>query len=143
MKRFYDEWYRPDLMAVVAVGDFDKAKVERMIKAQFASWPAKKGGRPRTIFPVPDHDSTLVTIATDSEATRSTVAVYYLQPLEQQKTVGDFRNEIIGALYNDMLNQRLQEIAQRPGAPFIGRFSNQGRLIRIEGSVRPHGGRPR
>jgi len=130
VKRFYDDWYRPDLMAVVAVGDFDKAKIERMIKAQFANWPAKKAERPRTIFPVPDHDSTLVTIATDSEATRSTVAVYYLQPLQQQKTIGDFRNEIIGSLYNDMLNERLQEIAQRPGAPFIGAFSNQGRLIR-------------
>jgi zinc protease len=130
VKRFYDDWYRPDLMAVVAVGDFDKAKVERMIKAQFASWPAKKGERPRTSFPVPDHDSTLVTIATDSEATRSTVAVYYLQPLQPQKTVGDFRQEMLGSLYNDMLNARLQEIAQRPGAPFIGAFSNQGRLIR-------------
>ena len=130
VKRFYDEWYRPDLMAVVAVGDFDKVKVERMIRAQFASWPAKKGERARPFFPVPDHDSTLVTIATDSEATRSTVAVYYLQPLQPQKTVGDFRQQMLGSLYNDMLNARLQEIAQRPGAPFIGAFSNQGRLIR-------------
>jgi len=63
VKRFYDEWYRPDLMAVVAVGDFDKAQVERKIKAQFASWPAKTKERPRPSFPVPDHDSTLVTIA--------------------------------------------------------------------------------
>ncbi|MBK5187029.1 MAG: insulinase family protein, partial [Gemmatimonadaceae bacterium] len=130
VKRFYDDWYRPDLMAVVAVGDFDKAKVERLIRAQFASWHAKKGERPRPSFPVPDHDSTLVTIATDSEATRSTVAVYYLQPLHPQKTVGDFREELTGSLYNAMLNARLQEIAQRPGAPFIGAFSNQGRLIR-------------
>ena len=130
VKRFYDDWYRPDLMAVVAVGDFDKVKVERMIRAQFASWSAKKVKRPRALFPVPDHDSTLVTIATDSEATRSTVAVYYLQPLQPQKTVGDFRQEMLGSLYNDMLNARLQEIAQRPGAPFIGAFSNQGRLIR-------------
>ena len=130
VKRFYDDWYRPDLMAVVAVGDFDKAKVERLIKSQFGNWPARKGERPRASFPVPDHDSTLVTIATDSEATRSTVGVYYLQPLQQTKTVGDFRNELIGSLYNEMLNARLQEIAQRPDAPFIGAFSNQGRLIR-------------
>ena len=132
VKRFYDTWYRPDLMAVVAVGDFDKAAVERMIKQQFANWPAKKNERPRTMFPVPDHDSTLVTIATDSEATRSTVAVYYLQPLHAQHTVGDFREEMLGSLYNEMLNARLQEIAQRPGAPFIGAFSNEGRLIRTK-----------
>jgi zinc protease len=130
VKRFYDTWYRPDLMAVVAVGDFDKAAVERMIKSNFASWPARKSEPPRPIYPVPDHDSTLVTIATDSEATRSTVAVYYLQPLLPQRTVGDFREEMLGSLYNEMLNARLQEIANRPGAPFIGAFSNQGRLIR-------------
>ncbi len=130
VKRFYDTWYRSDLMAVVAVGDFDKTKVERLIRTQFASWPAKKGERLRPSYPVPDHDSTLVTIATDSEATRSTVAVYYLQPLRLEKTVGDFREQMIGSLYNAMLNARLQEIAQRPGAPFIGAFSNQGQLIR-------------
>ncbi len=130
VKRFYDDWYRPDLMAIVAVGDFDKLKVARLIRARFGSWPARTGEKRRTTFPVPDHDSTLVTIATDSEATRSTVAVYYLQPLQPQKTVGDFRTEMIGSLYNDMLNARFQEIAQRPGAPFIGAFSNQGRLIR-------------
>ena len=130
VKRFYDTWYRPDLMAVVAVGDFDKTAVERMIKSNFASWPARKSEPPRPIYLVPDHDSTLVTIATDSEATRSTVAVYYLQPLLPQRTVGDFREEMLGSLYNEMLNARLQEIAQRPGAPFIGAFSNQGRLIR-------------
>ena len=130
VKRFYDTWYRPDLMAVVAVGDFDKASVIRQIKQHFASWPARKTEQPRVIYPVPDHDSTLVTIATDSEATRSTVAVYYLQPLHPERTVGDFRQQILGALYNEMLNARLQEIAQRPGAPFIGAFSNQGRIVR-------------
>ena len=130
VKRFYDTWYRPDLMAVVAVGDFDKAKVERMIRQQFASWPARKSERQRPVYPVPDHDSTLVTIATDSEATRSTVAVYYMQPLHPQRTVGDFREEMLGSLYNEMLNARLREIAQRPRAPFIGAFSNEGRLIR-------------
>ena len=143
VKRFYDEWYRPDLMAVVAVGDFDKLDVERMIKAQFASWPAKKGGRPRTVFPVPDHDSTLVTIATDSEATRSTVAVYYLQPLQQQKTVGDFRNEIIGSLYNDMLNAAAAGDRAAPGRALHRRLLESGAPHSLEGGVRAHRRRPR
>ena len=138
VKRFYDEWYRPDLMAVVAVGDFDKAKVERMIKAQFASWPAKKGERARPSFPVPDHDSTLVTIATDSEATRSTVAVYYLQPLQPQKTVGDFRTADA--------RLALQRHAQRAAAgdraaarrALHRRVLESGAAHPLEGRVRAH-----
>src|SRR5205807_5326544 len=55
LKQFYADWYRPDLMAVVAVGDFDKAAIEKMITTHFASIPAATKSRPRTVYDVPDH----------------------------------------------------------------------------------------
>ena len=130
VKRFYDQWYRPDLMAVVAVGDFDKAKVERMIKTQFASWPAKRNARPRPSYPVPDHDSTLVTIATDSEATRSTVAVYYLQPLSRRRRSATTATSSSTRSTTECSTRGCRRSRSGPGAPFLGAFSNQGRLIR-------------
>ena len=127
---FYEEWYRPDLMAVVAVGDFDKDSVERMIREQFAGLKSADRSPARTVYPVPPHDSTLVTVATDPEATTSGVAVYYLQPVRQERTVGDYRQELVEDLYNAMLNSRLRELAQRADPPFLGAVSAQGQIVR-------------
>ena len=76
LKQFYADWYRPDLMTVIAVGDVDKDAVEALLKQHFASMPAAKAPRPRAAFTVPDHPDTLFAIATDKEATSTSVAVY-------------------------------------------------------------------
>jgi zinc protease len=81
LRRFYQDWYRPDLMAVVAVGDFDPAAVEARIRREFAPIPAARSPRARPTYQVPDHDSTLVAIATDPELTTSTVGVLYKLPV--------------------------------------------------------------
>jgi zinc protease len=130
LKRFYADWYRPDLMAVVAVGDFEKDSVVALITRHFASIPARPDARPRTVFPVPDHDSTLVAVATDPEATGSNVQLIYKQPVREGNTVGAYRRAIVEGLYNGMLNDRLYEITQKPDAPFLGAGSGQGRFIR-------------
>jgi zinc protease len=54
LKRFYTDWYRPDLMSVAAVGDFDKAAVEALIKKHFGSIPPATSPRPRPTYDVPD-----------------------------------------------------------------------------------------
>ncbi len=130
--RFYRDYYRPDLMAVIAVGDFDKDRVEQLIKARFGNIPASTNAKPRTLFPVPDHDSTLVAVTTDKEATISTVSVYYKLPLEKGSTVADYRAMMIERLFSTMLNARLRELTQQAEPPFLGASSAQGQLIRTK-----------
>ena len=69
LKQFYTDWYRPDLMAVIAVGDFEPSAVEAAIKAHFGPIPAAPSPRPRPAYTVPAHPGTLYTVATDKEAT--------------------------------------------------------------------------
>ena len=130
LKRFYDDWYRPDLMAVIAVGDFDIAHVENLIRRPFADIPGATDPRPRVAYDVPEHEETLVTIATDAETTSSNVSVYFKQSLRSQQTVAAYRRGIVETLYNSMLNMRFFEITQEPDAPFVGAGSGQGRLVR-------------
>src|SRR5688572_2200203 len=129
LRRFYTDWYRPDLMAIVAVGDFDEGRIERLIREHFSDIPAVAKPRPRTRFGVPAHDSTLVAIATDKEATGSNVAVYFLRPDRPDTTVGSYRDRIVAQLYNRMLNQRFFELTQKPDAPFLGASSSQGGFL--------------
>ena len=119
LKKFYSDWYRPDLMAVVAVGDFDKADVERMIKEHFSRIPSPSNPRKRTMFTIPDHDETLYTIATDHEATRSGVSLLYKHVDKKEVKVEDYRGWLVDGLYNQMFNQRLYELTQQPNPPFL------------------------
>lgn len=117
-------------MAVVAVGDFDRDSVERLIRQHFSGLKPADGSPERPVYPVPPHDSTLAAVATDPEATSSGVAVYYLQPVREESTVGDYREELVEDLYNSMLNSRFREMAQRADPPFLGAGSAQGRVVR-------------
>ena len=130
IRRFYREWYRPDNMAVVAVGDVDPARVERLIRQHFAGWRAPAHARPRPVIAVPPNDSALVTIATDPEEQAASVMVLYKHPPALVRTVGDYRRALVGQLYNYMLNQRLAEISRRPDAPFAFASSAYGSFVR-------------
>ena len=130
LKRFYRDWYRPDLMAVVAVGDFETAMVESLIKVHFAHLPQATNPRERIVFPVPDHEESLFAIATDKEAMNTRVAVIHKLPLQDMSTVGAYRKMIVEQLYHGMLNQRFAELAQKKDPPFLGAFSGKEQFVR-------------
>jgi zinc protease len=130
--RFYKDWYRPDLMAVVAVGDFDKAEVERLIKENFASVPAAVSPRQRPAFEVPDHADTRFAVATDPEMTMTTVGVYNMLPLREQMTVGAYRRQQVERLYTGMLNARLSELTLKPNPPFLRAGTQRGLFVRTK-----------
>ncbi|HEX4935750.1 MAG TPA: pitrilysin family protein, partial [Gemmatimonadaceae bacterium] len=130
LRRFYTEWYRPDNMAVVAVGDVEPARVEALIRRHFGALRRPARARPRVTVAVPGHDTTLVSIVTDPEQQSAQVSVLFKHPPAPQRTVADYRRALVGELYNDMLNQRLTEISRRPDAPFAFAGSAYGPFVR-------------
>jgi zinc protease len=130
LKRFYADWYRPDLMAVVAVGDFDKLDVEKLIKEHFATIPAPAHPRPRPLYDVPDHTETLYAVATDKEATMTTEGIYNMLPLRDQTTLGAYRQQQVERLYTGMLNSRLSELTLKADPPFMRAGTDRGLFVR-------------
>src|SRR6185503_10317074 len=102
--QFYKDWYRPDLMAVVAVGDFDKAAIEKLISNHFASLPAATNPRPRPTFDVPDRPDTAFAIITDKETANTSVEVNTILPSEEEGTVSVYRQKTVDRLFSGMLN---------------------------------------
>jgi zinc protease len=129
---FYKTWYRPDLMAVVAVGDFNKDSIETLIKKDFSNIKNPADEKKRDLYPVPDDDSTLFSIATDPEATSTEVELFYKLPVSPQGTVKDYRESLVEQLYNGMLNERFQELSQKPDPPFLYGFSAKDRIVRTK-----------
>ncbi|MDX6614893.1 MAG: zinc protease, partial [Blastocatellia bacterium] len=129
LKKFYTDWYRPDLMAVIAVGDFDKAAIEKMVTAHFAHIPAATKPRPRPTYDIPDHPGTVYAIATDKETTNTSVEVDNILPAREQGSVGAYRQKTVDGLFSGMLSARFSELAQKPDAPFIFAGGGRGRFL--------------
>lgn len=127
--QFYRDWYRPDLMTVIAVGDFDPAAVEKMITEHFARIPAAKSPKPRPTYGVPDHPGTLYAIATDPEAPSANVSIYSKIDARDPRTVGAYRRDIVERLFSAMLGARFSELAQKPDAPFMGAGGSRSRFL--------------
>src|SRR5215467_4056887 len=129
LKKFYKDWYRPDLMAVVAVGDFDKTAVEDLIKKHFGSIPASPSPRPRPTYDVEDHEGSVYAIMTDKELTTTSVSIENLLPARKQGTVGAYREDIVDSLFSSMLSARFSEMAQKPDAPFLAAGAGRSSFI--------------
>lgn len=119
LTRFYRDWYRPDLMAVIVVGDVDRDAVVSMIKAHFSSLTPPAPERPRPAFDVPDRPGTRYAIVTDKETTTTGVEVSDLRPARNQGSVGGYRSILLDQLFAMMFGARLDELTQSANAPFL------------------------
>src|SRR6185369_12099663 len=85
---------------------------------------------PKRVAPtVPPNKEPLIAVASDKEATGSDIELMFKLPAEKTKTVGDYRRNLMERLYMSMLNQRLEEISQKPDAPFLGAGASKGNFI--------------
>ena len=126
LKRFYKDWYRPDMQAVVVVGDIDVNDMEQKIKDLFGNIPVSSNPRKRESFPVPDHEETLTVVAKDKETAFPSVEILFKKDLLPQTSIGDYCRYMNTRLFTGMLNSRLREITLKPNPPFVGAGSFYG-----------------
>jgi zinc protease len=130
LRRFYAQWYRPELMAIVAVGEFDPREMEARIRQEFGGMEARPGPeRPEIAMPFPDSTRYMVTV--DPEVPRTTVNINWMMPARPDTTPQEIRRSVVDGMFSGLLGDRLQDISLEPNAPFIDVGSYLG------GSLRP------
>lgn len=130
IKRFYKDWYRPDLMAVMVVGDLDLAEAEALVKKHFEKLKAPSKERPRDFAEVPSRPSSVGLAITDPEATNNVLQIFYAtEKAKTVSTLGDYRLGIVKNLTSQMLGQRMQELTQKAEPPFVFGGSNRGEFV--------------
>ena len=129
LRSFYNTWYRPDLMAVVVVGDIDPVLAENKIREYFGRIPKPESPNRRVEYSVPENTEPLISVVTDKEASGFMAAIMFKQPKSNSITFNDYRNTLMRNLYTGMLNSRLQEISRKPEAPFMYAGSGYGSFI--------------
>jgi zinc protease len=120
LREFYTKWYRPDRMAVVVVGDIDPAAIENRIKAMFGPMKKPATAAPERSYDVPLHDELLVEVATDPEATQSSISILRKRKRLDESTVGDYRRGLAKQMVFQMLNERFDELSRKSDAQFLG-----------------------
>ena len=129
LRGFYERWYRPELMAVIAVGDFDPDEMEALIREHFASPPEGLADYPRAYpsnsptdlpeFEIPVHDDLKVGLATDPEMNLTELGIYYKLPAYPEQDCIAYREYLVNALFASMLNDRLAERGREANPPYI------------------------
>jgi zinc protease len=128
-KRFYNDWYRPDLQAIVAVGDFNVDEMEKKIISQFSQIPKKENPKERVYPEIPDYTGCRIAVVLDEEATYSNVSVSYHHPVFSDKSKLNYlRDGLVSRLFTQMLNTRINEYSQKPGAPYSYGYAYYGNL---------------
>jgi zinc protease len=118
LRRFYHNWYRPDLQALIVVGDIDVNKMEQTIKARFADLINPANELPRTPYSIPLTGGNQFIAITDKEQTSTALQVMIMHKALIVKTAADYRQHVLRSLFNSMLAARYQEL-QQYNPPFV------------------------
>lgn len=128
LTNFYKDWYRPNLMSVIVIGDIDVAQMEQKIKDHFENYKNPANEKPRKVFDVPNHKETLVAIESDKEAAQTQIQLLYKDYEVQKKirTIKDLQDKLAEGVFSTMLNNRLNELANSPTPPFTFGYTYHG-----------------
>ena len=129
---FYRQWYRPNLMAVIAVGDFDPKAMEALIVEHFTALTNPPDAPKRVSSPVPDHAGTLFSIETDPELSSTTLEIACQHPVSPDGRAIDYRRDLVDGLYSRLLNQRLNERVQDANPPYLYAGVGKSHMVRVK-----------
>lgn len=132
LRDYYQKWYRPDLQAIVVVGDFDVDMMERKIQKLFGKIKAHKNPAERIYYPVNDNDKMIVAIEKDKEQPIILGHLYMKSeatPNSEKNSVKYQREDYINGLITYMLNGRLSEKKQVPNPPFMSATVKNGEFF--------------
>lgn len=128
--RFYKDWYRPDMQAVIIVGDIaDVDAMEARVKDIFSKHAKAVNPKQRPVFDIPDNKEPLVAIATDKEATSTSIMMFWKHKKPAQGTVGDYRASLVRSIVSNMLDERFNELNEKAESPFMSSGAGYGGFI--------------
>lgn len=127
--KFYKDWYRPELMAFIIVGDVNADEMEKKIKDHFGKMPVSEKGRERKEYKIPNHEETLLSIVKDAENAYTQVRLVFKYDSKNATTLGDLKESLLHSLFIGMVRARLNELSQKSDPPFINAFTLHANLF--------------
>lgn len=124
IKQFYKDWYRPDLQALIVVGDIDVDAMEQTIKAKFSDLKNPAKPRQRTKYSISLLNKNQFIAVTDKEFPVSVAQIMIKHPESKLITTTDYRNSILRSLFNSMIGNRFADMSKQADPPFLQAGAN-------------------
>lgn len=129
IRKFYHDWYRPDLQALIVVGDINVQQVEKTIKSMFGDLRMPANARERKDISIPFTGKNQFLAVTDPEVQATRLELTIKHPTLKIKTKEDFREAMMRNLFNMMMGDRFNEILQKENIPFISGGCSIGGMV--------------
>ncbi|RYG40370.1 MAG: insulinase family protein, partial [Chitinophagaceae bacterium] len=126
---YYNDWYRPDLQALIIVGDIDVNAMEKLVKLKFADLKNPIKEKLRVKYAIPLTGKNQFIAVTDKEMTATVAQVIIKHKASPLITKADYRTTFIRQLYNQMLGQRYAELNRQSDPPFIQGSAGTGDFL--------------
>jgi zinc protease len=119
IRRYYHDWYRPDLQAVMIVGDIDTGTAMKYLREHFAGLSNPSPERPRDYVKVTPRSKPEAMVVSDKEAISPSIQILFPAMVKtEDKTLSDYKENIERSLALNILNRRLRELSQSAKPPF-------------------------
>ncbi|PKN72425.1 MAG: peptidase M16 [Candidatus Cloacimonetes bacterium HGW-Cloacimonetes-3] len=118
LKRYYNDWYRPDLQHVIIIGDYPPEALKAMVEEYFGVIPARENPRKKEKYSVPDNAEPRAVVVLDKELPYSVVQATWKKPAVPVVDLGTYYDELKRDIFYTMFNNRMQEISMQPDPPF-------------------------
>jgi len=133
IREFYRDWYRPNLQAVIVVGDITVDKAKAMIEKYFSKLKNPENERPRIIYEIPPYTEKKAMVVADSEANYNSFQLYFpMRKAVEDKTLGDYRNSLMKNVIMISLNRKLRDLAQTANPPYAQAGGGFDRGVTLE-----------
>ena len=129
IQQFYKDWYRPNMQALIVVGDIDVNAMENMIKAKFSDLKNPAKPRTRTNYTIPLINKNQFMAVTDNEFPVTVAQILIKHPESKLITKTDYRNSIVRSLFNQMVAARFGELSKQADPPFLQAGANIGGFL--------------
>jgi len=129
MLGFCRRWYRPDLMAVVAVGDFDAQEVDALTRAKFSHVLVPENAPARPEIRIPERTESERVVVTNPDTYTFALGLTHAWPEAENRTVADYRRRMARDIFVALLNERLTLRLYEPAPPYLGAWASAGRSL--------------
>ena len=132
LRNYYSKWYRPDLQAIIVVGDINEDKIEEKIKKLFAKIPLPQNAAHRIYYPIGNNEKMILYTATDKEQPTVNFTLYMkrdVTPKQERNTIQNYADDYKTNILRMAINDRLEELSRTKNAPFISASVRSGNFF--------------
>lgn len=131
LRAYYHDYYRPDLQAVIIVGDMDADAMEKRVKALFSAIPKRVNPKPRKVYTIPDNDRPAYVRVIDGEISQPSIMLLKrVRKTPPASLKAMMKENLLRQFYNRIMEKHLSAYYDTQDPDFLATQVSYGTMVR-------------